>query len=155
MRRLLTILALLFCAFVISAQTTSDVKDIQVAKKQLRIGVDTSKYFTSTTHVISPASTHRQAPTAKAVYDYVQTVGVGKWGYRNPTVTIGSPNFSVFGSLSGVALDDIRVLRNGIEYRVGLSGCSNCQVALNTTTEIFTLARPVAAQETIQILVYE
>ncbi len=146
---------LLFAFFPLAAQTTSDVKDVQVAKKQLRVGIDTSRYVTSITHTISAASTNRQMPTAKSVYDFLAGQGAGKWGYRNPTVTIGSPNFTVFGSLSGIALDDIRVLRNGIEYRVGLSGCSNCQVAFNTTTQVFTLARPIAAQETIQILVYE
>lgn len=140
---------------LLAAQTTSDVKDIQVAKKQLRVGVDTSRYFTSTTHVISAASTHRQAPTAKAVYDYMLTQGVGVWGYRNTNITVNSPQFTVFGSLASIPLDFIRVFRNGMEYRVGLDGCSNCQVALNTTTEIFTFSRPVVAGETIQVLVYE
>lgn len=152
MKKWLSIFCLLASAAVCAAQTTSDVKDIQVAKKQLRVGQDTSKYFTSTTHVISPASTHRQAPTAKAVYDYVAGFG---WGYRNPNVTVGSANFTVFGTLAGVPYDNIRVLRNGVEYRVGTSGCSNCQVAFNTTTEIFTLTRAVVAGEIIQVQVYE
>lgn len=150
------LLYLLLTAVVCVGQTTSDVKDIQVAKKQLRIGQDTSKYFTSTSTTITPAATHRQAPTAKAVYDYIQSLGLGgKWGYRNTNVTIGSANFTVFGALTGIDLDDMRVLRNGVEYRVGTAGCSNCQVALNTTTEIFTFTRPIVAGEIIQVLIYE
>lgn len=146
---------LLFAFFPLAAQTTSDVKDVQVAKKQLRVGIDTSRYFTSTTHTITPASTHRQAPTAKAVYDYVQTVGVGNWNYRNTNTTVGSANFTAFGSLTGKTPEQLRVLRNGMQYRVGTAGCTDCQVAYNSTTQIFTLPRIISAGELIQLIVYE
>lgn len=154
MRKSAVLILLLFVAAVCVAQTTSDVKDVQVARKKMQIGADTSRYFTSTATVISPASTHRQAPTAKAVYDYVQA-SAKNWAYRNTNTSVGSADFTVFGSLTGIAYDDIRVLRNGMEYRVGAAGCSNCQVALNTTTQTFTLSRPVVAQELIQVVIYE
>lgn len=54
-----------------SAQVTSDVKDIQVAKQKLQIGTDAAKYLSSILHVITGAATHNQSPTAKAVYDFV------------------------------------------------------------------------------------
>ncbi len=58
-----------------SAQTvTSDVKDIQVAKQKLQIGTDAAKYLTEILHTISGAATHNQSPTAKAVYDYIQSL---------------------------------------------------------------------------------
>lgn len=56
------------------AQVTSDVKDIQVAKQKLQIGTDAAKYFTSILQTISGAATHNQSPTAKAVYDYIQSL---------------------------------------------------------------------------------
>jgi len=55
----------------LGAQTT-DTKDYQIARLRLRVGTDTAKYFTAIVHAISAASTHRQTPTAKAVYDYCQ-----------------------------------------------------------------------------------
>lgn len=61
----------------LAAQTvTSDVKDIQVAKQKLQIGTDATKYLTSIAHTISVAATNNQSPTAKAVYDYIQSLGV-------------------------------------------------------------------------------
>lgn len=60
----------------VAAQITSDVKDIQVAKQKLQIGTDATKYLTSVVHAISVAATHNQSPTAKAVYDYIQSLGL-------------------------------------------------------------------------------
>jgi len=56
------------------AQITSDVKDIQVARQKLQIGSDASKYLSSILQTISGAATHNESPTAKAVYDYVQSL---------------------------------------------------------------------------------
>ncbi len=56
------------------AQITSDVKDIQVARQKLQIGTDASKYLSSILQTISGAATHNESPTAKAVYDYVQSL---------------------------------------------------------------------------------
>lgn len=73
-KTVITVIAAIAAIASLSAQITSDVKDIQVAKQQLRIGTDTSKYFNSISTAISGSSTKRQAPTAKAVYDYGQTL---------------------------------------------------------------------------------
>lgn len=56
------------------AQITSDVKDIQVARQKLQIGTDASKYLSSILQTISGAATHNESPTAKAVYDYIQSL---------------------------------------------------------------------------------
>lgn len=60
-------------AFSAAAQST-DVKDVQQARQKLIIGTDGTKYLSSIVHTITAASTHNQSPTAKAVYDYVQTL---------------------------------------------------------------------------------
>ena len=60
---------LMFNTSGLYAQTT-DTKDVQIAKRKLRVGADTSLYVTSTTNTITSTSTHRQMPTAKSVYDY-------------------------------------------------------------------------------------
>lgn len=72
--RIITTLTLLLCSLFAQAQVTSDVKDIQVAKQKLQIGTDATKYLSSILETISVAATHNQSPTAKAVYDYVQTI---------------------------------------------------------------------------------
>lgn len=68
------VMALLFAAISVSAQVTSDVKDIQVAKQKLQIGTDATKYLSSILQTISGAATHNQSPTAKAVYDYIASL---------------------------------------------------------------------------------
>jgi hypothetical protein len=71
----------LFFAFTWAAQAqTSDTKDIQIAKQKLRVGSDNSKFFTSTTETINIGSTHRQLPTAKAVWDAIVAGGGGGGG---------------------------------------------------------------------------
>lgn len=60
----------------IHAQITSDVKDIQVAKQKVQIGTDGTKYLSSILETISAAATHHQSPTAKAVYDYIESLGI-------------------------------------------------------------------------------
>ena len=47
---------------------------MQQARLKLIIGTDASKYFSSILETISVAATHHQSPTAKAVYDYIQTI---------------------------------------------------------------------------------
>lgn len=73
--RIITTL-LLLCSLSAQSQVTSDVKDIQVAKQKLQIGTDAAKYFSSILETISVAATHNQSPTAKAVYDYIQSLGI-------------------------------------------------------------------------------
>lgn len=53
---------------------TTLTQDNIIARKKLRVGLDTSKYWTSIVQTISAASTHRQGPTAKAVHDYCQSL---------------------------------------------------------------------------------
>lgn len=60
----------------LSGQVTSDVKDIQVARQKMQIGTDGAKYLSSILHTISVAATHNQSPTAKAVYDYIQSLSL-------------------------------------------------------------------------------
>lgn len=59
-----------------AAQVSSDVKDVQQARQKLIVGTDATKYLSSILETISGAATHHQSPTAKAVYDYVQTIRV-------------------------------------------------------------------------------
>lgn len=66
-------LVILFCCQA-TAQVTSDVKDIQVAKQKLQIGTNSAKYLSSLVETITGAATHNQSPTAKAVYDYIQSL---------------------------------------------------------------------------------
>lgn len=68
------ILFLLFLAAVshAGAQVSTDSKDEQIARKKLRVGQDTSKYWTSQiTTIDSATATHRQAVTAKSIVDYL------------------------------------------------------------------------------------
>ncbi len=70
--RILTLLCLLLPLGAALAQNpSSDTKDVQVALKRLRVGTDTARYYTSLEHIINVSSTHRQAVTGKAVYDFV------------------------------------------------------------------------------------
>ncbi|RTL03633.1 hypothetical protein EKK58_12625, partial [Candidatus Dependentiae bacterium] len=79
--RLLAITALAIVAVTGSAQSQStDTKDVQIARKKLRVGLDTAKYVTSTTHTVNSGSTHRMMPTAKAVYDAIIALGGGGGG---------------------------------------------------------------------------
>jgi hypothetical protein len=174
-----TLFFLLF-AQVVCAQTVTQ-QDHIIALKRLRVGVDTSKYWTTIATIITNAATHRQGTTAKAVYDFIIAQGyisvtgtpttgqtikwngtnwvpstdAGAWQYRTVTTTIGSANFTAFGSLTGISIDNMRVTRNGQLYKVGLSNCSDCQVSYNSTTQIFTLSRAVIAQETIQLQIIQ
>lgn len=69
----IVIIHCLLCSVSALAQTTTTADNI-IARQKLRIGLDTSKYLTSISHTITGAATHRQLPTAKAVYDYGQTL---------------------------------------------------------------------------------
>lgn len=64
------ILALLGFAPIFAGAQTSNMARV-IAREMLRVGSDTSKYFTSITHSVTAASTNRQAPTAKAVFDAI------------------------------------------------------------------------------------
>ncbi len=61
------------CTVVGYTQTT-DIKDVQQAKQKLILGTDVSKWLNAIVHTISVASTNNQSPTAKAVYDYIQSL---------------------------------------------------------------------------------
>jgi hypothetical protein len=78
-----------------------------------------------------------------------------RWDWRGLNTTVGQPTFTAFGSLAGIPPDDMRVTRNGSLYRVGLSGCTDCEVIFNTTTEVFTFSRALAAGEIIKLQVYD
>jgi hypothetical protein len=109
-------------SFQLSAQVTSDVKDIQVAKQKLQINTDNTKYFTSIVEVITAAATHRQAPTAKAVYDYVQDIDSIRLAYVDSlfaTVVGGSGTVDTFY----VNVDTLCIVLTGdVEHCVVLPG---------------------------------
>lgn len=60
----------LVCLPLFASAQTSNMARI-IAREMLRIGVDTSMYFTSITDTIHSGSTDRQAPTAAAVYEAI------------------------------------------------------------------------------------
>ncbi len=74
--RIAIIISALFClALQVSAQVTSDSKDLQIAKRILQLR---ARQLDSIVTVISDMSTDRMSPSAKAVYDFVQAnVGGG------------------------------------------------------------------------------
>ena len=63
------------------AQVKLTTTDIMYIRQKLQISTDTSKYFTSITDTINAASTHRQAPTAKAVYMKIAGLSAGADGH--------------------------------------------------------------------------
>lgn len=68
--RIIILIAALFTVFTAYTQgPTTETKDILIARQRLRVGTDTSKYVMDISQVINSASTHRQMPTAKGVYD--------------------------------------------------------------------------------------
>lgn len=71
---------MLFMAVILSAQVRVTTTDRLFVREKAQIGTDTSKYFQTITDSISASSTHRQAPTAKAVYNLVSTSGDGDKG---------------------------------------------------------------------------
>ena len=75
--RLARFLLCLICLIplIASAQVPStDTKDYQIARKRLYVGTgDTSLYFTGITLTLDSNVTHKQIPTARAVWEYIQT----------------------------------------------------------------------------------
>jgi len=97
MRLILLLLAAFLAVQAPVICQTTDTKDIQIAKRKLRVGLDTSLYVTSTTDTITSASTHRQMPTALAVYEYGLATGgrISEFistGEGNPPVAAASDN---------------------------------------------------------------
>jgi hypothetical protein len=76
--------------------------------------------------------------------------GVYNWVWQTVNYTIGQPTFTVSGTVPG-DLTRVRMFRNGQEYRVGATGDTNANVHYNSTTNIFTLARAIEANEQIKI----
>ena len=76
MKALFTSLVILAFSALAFGQTTVDSKDVQIAKKKMQIGTDTSNYFTAIKTVLNALSKHKDVPTAKAVYDYIEAVAV-------------------------------------------------------------------------------
>jgi hypothetical protein len=76
--------------------------------------------------------------------------GGGLWTWQTTVYTVGQSVFTVTTPPPS-DLKKIRVLRNGLEYRLGTTGCTSCQVALNTTTNQFLFTRPMAGNETVEV----
>lgn len=145
MKRALIIgLLLLSAALAIGQVNTVSAKNVRATEK---LTLDTAS-VTRITRTVSNASTHLQLPTAKAVNDALIAVA---WQYRAPSWISGNNYFSVPGWTYTDAAS-IRVLRNGIEYRVGLPGCSDCNVTFDTGTGRYTFVRPLLASELLQVL---
>lgn len=95
--RITILSALVLFSFGAQAQKTSDTKHIQIALEKLRVGGDTSKYWTSASHIINASSTYREATNAKSVYDaivgdrinLIAGTGISKTGTW-PNITIAS-----------------------------------------------------------------
>ena len=68
------LLIIIFTLFAVSLAAQQDVKDEQIARKKLRVGTDTSKYWTTQVTLIDSNATHRQAVTAKSVWDLFGSV---------------------------------------------------------------------------------
>lgn len=73
--RINLLIVVLLCSVSAFAQST-DVKDVQQARIKLIVGTDGTKYLSSILQTISGAATHNQSPTAKAVYDYIQSLNL-------------------------------------------------------------------------------
>lgn len=68
----ITYTALLLLALAMGGMAQNTITGSAVfALKKLQVGQDTSRYFTAISQSVTGFSTHRQAPTAKAVYDFV------------------------------------------------------------------------------------
>ena len=81
----LLLLALGLSVATANAQTlTTDVKDYQTARKRLYLGTDTAAYFTAIRQTISATAAHKHLPTAKAVYDFLQTLYMQSQSAANP-----------------------------------------------------------------------
>jgi hypothetical protein len=177
MKRIILVLAL-FSHFFVGAQTTqADIfkarKEIQIKGRGVRLfGVDTTLSVVADTIVATQRAVKKYAdsrlggrpitgtPTTGQTIkwngtNWVPSTDAGAWQYRTVTTTVGSANFTAFGSLTGISLDNMRVTRNGQLYKVGLSNCSDCQVSYNSGTQTFTLSRAVIAQETIQLQIIQ
>lgn len=102
-----TVFILLLFAVTAQAQTVTQ-QDYITARQRLRVGLDTSRYFTSIALSITGSSTHRQAPTAKAVWDLVnsQTFTLVTGPTLSGAGTAGSPlNIAQQGATNGQPLE--------------------------------------------------
>lgn len=72
LRKLSIAAALLLFACTVQAQVKTLTTDLMFIKQKLYFGTVTSQYFQEITDTINSSSTHRQAPTAKSVYNFSQ-----------------------------------------------------------------------------------
>jgi hypothetical protein len=96
--------ALLLLALAMGGTAQNTITGSAVfALKKLQVGTDTARYFTAISQSITGFSTHRQAPTAKAVYDFVSST--------SSTVNTAAP---IGGT--GTVLDPITIANGAIPY---------------------------------------
>lgn len=89
--RKLTLLALgLLFSLAASAQVKVTATDYIFIKQRLYFGTNTSQYFQEITDTINASSTHRQVPTAKAVYNFVHGLPTGTLYYAGEGITISN-----------------------------------------------------------------
>ena len=104
-----TVRILFFLLFATVAQAQTVLQQDQIiARQRLRVGLDTSRYFTSIATAISGASTHRQTPSAKAVWDLVSanTFSLVTGPTLSGAGTAGSPlNIAQQGAVNGQPLE--------------------------------------------------
>lgn len=121
---------------------TVDSKDVQIAKQKLRVGSDDTKYVTSISDTITSSSTHRQMPTAKAVYEYGLVSGGGisdfiSTGLGNPPAAAASDNAGeTWRNMSTGEL----WLSDGTNWLLNLSGTGDKgDITVNSTATTYTI----------------
>jgi len=78
--RIIIVLCLMITAGATMAQVKLTTTDIMYIRQKLQISTDTSLYFNTITDTITAASTHKEVPTAKSVWDLVDSLGGGGTG---------------------------------------------------------------------------
>lgn len=74
------------------------------------------------------------------------------WSWRTSGYTVGAFDFFISGTVPS-DLTKVVVLRNGIQYKVGLPGCGDCGAVYNVSTNTFSVSRSWLSGETLQVKV--
>ncbi len=149
-KRVIVVICVCFCCSIVWAQPNLTGSAI-FALRKLQIGVDTSKYFTGISTALSGSSTHRQAPTAKAVYDYV-TANAGTYYQRMRDDGTNAPqraalNFVGTATVGTILVDDVTNGETEIWLNVPTDGITATQIATDAVGSPEIAANAVGASE--------